>query len=193
MLPPIDILLFGDSMVKRLNVSNFSMPVRLFGWSGEKLGPDSREKIHKELRKQDRRTKHVIILHFGTNNVGGFNPRTRQSPEKFVRELRVTINELHRLKNVSVVVSSILPRPGSYFKNEISKANKLARSLCCKYKDNVRFCLSYKDFLMKTEMNNTFVDESLFNEEDIHLNYRGRRKLENILDIAAQHAKFWHQ
>lgn len=183
-------LLFGDSMVKRLRVSNFTFPVKVFGWGGEKLGPNTRKKIWRELLKQDRRTRQVIVVHFGTNNVGALNPKTRQSPETFVTELRVTIDKLHTLKNVSVVVSSILPRPKSFFKTEISRANRLAIFLCCKYKDNVRFCLSYKGFLKTIENNVVSINESLFYDGDIHLNNPGCRKLEEILDLAARHAKF---
>lgn len=176
-------------MVRGLRHKEFSFPAFVMSWGGAKLNCGFSKKIVDYVMQQIRDCEVIVILHFGANNIGARRVETRQVPEVFVNELKCLLNELSVMQNVSVVVSSILPRPGGDLKVETMMANSLVKALCNDYGENVRFSHSYKPFL-KNDCGDYSVDDSLFKSGDIHLNLVGREKFESVLNIAAENAKF---
>ena len=183
------ILIFGDSMVRVLKDFKFGFPVYVKSWGGAKLNRFFSNKILQKVNHELLNSMIVVILHFGTNNVGALNVKTRQTPSIFIEELEFLLNRLHGLPGVSIIVSSILPRPQGDLKSVICETNALIKRACSMYPINVRISFSYKNFLIKSA-DGYVVNELLFRIGDIHLNSEGRDVLGQILVIAIKHSKF---
>lgn len=161
----------------------------IYAWGGRKIDELTRNDIKDCLKDRNLGVRTVVILHFGTNNIGARNVSTRQAPEHFVREMALLLNELYLYENVSIVVSSILPRPTYELITEIETANTLLETFCKNFNSpNVKFVRSYRSF---RDLNNEsyVVKRDLFSD-NIHLNDKGARKLAENFSTIVHHARF---
>lgn len=181
------VLIFGDSMTKVLKKTDFQHPAKIKSWGGAKIRTPISNQIQTMIPGQDLRK--IVIIHMGTNNIAGRNPATRQSADIFIKHLEKLLDDIHDNRNISLILSSILPSRHGLFQKEITEANAVIKSLATKYGKNVKHCGSYRGFLQKNFSGQFIVNNPLFRDE-VHLNKKGGLILANTLKIAIRHAHF---
>lgn len=183
------VIVFGDSMVRGLEVKCFPWPTEVIAWGGAKMNAATRADIHRRLATLDVTMKYVLVFHFGTNNVGSRNPNTRQTPAEFCGEMEKLLDSLSCVRNYSVVVSQIIPRPKKEYLEEIKLANRLLRVLCHKYGRNVRICRTGIQFLHAVGKESAPALD-FFSNDGIHLNWRGKVKLSEWFAASVKPVQF---
>lgn len=178
---PVEIALYGDSILRDFRNSKTQ---EVHCQRGGKINPSTPHEIIKNLTKK-KNSHTVIIIHYGTNNLGAKNKQTRQTIEKFLEIMKQTLDTLQHVKRISIIISSILPRDKHDLTKTIIAANTALKNLCKTYPEHIRFLHSYRLFLNTQKSMN----QDLFSDQ-IHLTAEGTKKLQTLFEIAAQRAIF---
>lgn len=185
------VIVFSDSMGRSLQPQHFhsKLDVTIHCRRGAKLDKKMAGEILECVGQTSANV--VLVLHFGTNNIGCRNHGMRRSPNDFKQRLTLLLNKLRMMSNVSVVVSSILPRITEPLTETILEANKLA-SLACKKQcsKRVKFAYTYRAFLKKRANGKFDADLGLYHSDGLHLSTRGSLVLAQEISKSAVAAQW---
>lgn len=182
----LKVYIFGGSTVKGLSGNMFKRhDVTIRGVGGAKINEQVTRDIVEEVNLAVRTAKVVVILHYGTNNIGCRNPNARQTVEEFCSNLRHCVNCLSEIIGVGVIVRTILPRPldCSVMLEKVKTANKMMLLMCKEFGNNVVIGNVHKPFLkMCNSKNNVVTNLETFATDMFHLNDMGKLILTEVFE-----------
>lgn len=172
-------LIHGDSMVRKLHFERNSSWVIVMCHPGGRYSEEKELEIIEDVSWVQTffpGYRFHLILHFGTNNIGGRQPRLRDTPEEFVRLLTSSLKYIRSAHpELYITISGLIPRndvmipiktTNLLLKNGISPLNPLVVFL-----DHTSlFLLKIKD-----SQGNKKRNDALFARDDLHLNSEGNK------------------